>query len=532
MSKILEHYSRKDIQQAILAASRGKEVAIRFGEQGYGKRPDILDFPNDITDLAKSGATSFHISEEIWNNPLQLKPGMSKKQLDELRKGWDLIIDIDSRHFEIARKAAILFREALYFHGIKNLSVKFSGNNGFHIGIPTESFPQKFNNIPISSLFPEAPKLMASYLKQMVKEHLSASLLQQSLDELLKLSGKSREEITEKICKRCSQPALTITSVTLKCSKCSRQEQSFSEPQLVCPECMLTMQKIKEEIFLRCPRCSTQESLRDQKLFTDGKFNPFSLVDIDTVLISSRHLFRAPYSINEKSGLISLPIPPESLETFQKEQASLKKFQPGPIFLNRIPTEEAALLLTRAYEYAQSTAPLAATPSSGKKTYAPLKAAAQQQYFPPCIQLAFKGMEDGKKRLVFVLHNFLANTGYSHEEIEHLLLEWNKKNPEPLRENYIQAQLSWAKRQKQSIMPPNCNNPGYYLAMNICKPNALCRTIKNPVNYTLKSMKMQEQQEQREQQEKERREKQKKSPQPKEKPVREKKEKAVRAKKK
>ena len=306
MSKVIEHYSRKDVQQAILAASKGKEVAIRFGEQGYGSRPDILDFPNDIADLASSGATSFHISEELWHNPLHLRPGMNKRQLDELRKGWDLIIDIDSKHFEIAKKAAILFREALFFHGIKNLSIKFSGNNGFHLGIPAESFPQRFNNLPLESLFPEAPKLVASYLKHMVKGHLAASLLQQPLEELFRLSGKSKEELTEKICKRCSQSAIAMTSVTLRCSKCSRQEESFSEPLLVCPECMVTMQKVREEVFLRCPRCSLQESLHDQKLFSNGNFNPFSLVDIDTVLISSRHLFRAPYSINEKSGLISL----------------------------------------------------------------------------------------------------------------------------------------------------------------------------------------------------------------------------------
>ena len=516
------------MQQAILTAARNKEVAIKFGEKGYGKRPDILDFENDIYDIAKSGATSFHISEEIWHNPLQLRPGMSKRQLDELRKGWDLIIDIDSKHFEIARKAAILFREALSYHSIKSLSVKFSGNNGFHLGIPAESFPQRFNNIPLASLFPEAPKLIASYLKQMVKDHLAASLLQQPLEDLLKLSGKSKEELTEKICKRCSQPAITATLVTLRCSRCFRQEQSFSEPLLVCPECMQTMQKIKEETFLRCPRCNTQESLHAQKLFSDGKFNPFSLVDIDTVLISSRHVFRAPYSINEKSGLISLPIHPESMESFTKEQASLKRFVLGPVFLRRIPSEEAALLLSRAYEYAQSSASATSTSSTSnmeKKQYTQLKSAAQPQHFPPCILAALKGMEDGKKRMVFILSNFLANTGYSHEEIESLIQEWNKKNPEPLRENYIQAQLSWSKRQKEKILPPNCSNPGYYLALNICKPNALCRTIKNPVNYTLKSMRQQEQQEREAQQQ------QKKAPKlPKEKQTKEKQEKSKAAK--
>ena len=84
MSKVLEHYAGKEVQKALLESSKNKEVAIKYGEKGFGKRPDTLYFENDILDLAKSGATSFHISEELWKNPLQLKPGMTKKQLDEI----------------------------------------------------------------------------------------------------------------------------------------------------------------------------------------------------------------------------------------------------------------------------------------------------------------------------------------------------------------------------------------------------------------------------------------------------------------
>ena len=492
MTKVTEHYARKDIQKLIIESASNKEVAIRYSDKGYGKRPDSLYYEHDVYELAKAGATSFHISEELWQNPLLLKPGLAKSQLDSLRTGWDFLIDIDSKDIETARKTAILIREALKFHNIKNFSVKFSGNSGFHIGIPSEAFPEKFNNIPIQLLFPEAPRVMAAYLKEMIREHLAASLLQEPLENLLVRTGKHKAEVTEKLCKVCNSKAIELKQLTFKCPSCRLEEQKFSESVSACPECSHSMSRIKEEIYLRCPKCSTHEPLSASRNFSAGNFNPFSLVEIDTILISSRHLFRAPYSINEKSGLVSIPIKPETLECFKKEQASIKKFVPGPVFLNRnIKAKEAVSLLTRAYEfYAKTTEQKSDKPRI--HSHSPLSGSISQEHFSPCIKLGLKGLADGKKRFIFILYNFLSNTGYSHEEIASIMSEWNKKNPEPLRENYIQAQLSWSKRQKQKILPPNCNNQAYYPALGICHPDGLCRLIKNPVNYAILSSRKQQ----------------------------------------
>src|SRR3989338_4118927 len=104
-SALLLHYKRRDIQEAMVAHAKDREVAVKFGEKGFGKRPDMLQYPNDVKELGKSGATSFHISEERWKNPLALQPGMSKRQLDDLRIGWDLLIDVDTKFFEIAKIA-------------------------------------------------------------------------------------------------------------------------------------------------------------------------------------------------------------------------------------------------------------------------------------------------------------------------------------------------------------------------------------------------------------------------------------------
>src|SRR3989344_1070990 len=104
--KILKYYSRKDVQKAIVEEAKNREVAVRFTD-AFGKRPDILQYPNDVYEFAKQGATSFHASEEHLNNPLSLQPGMSKKQLDELRIGWDLIIDLDSKFLEYSKIAVL-----------------------------------------------------------------------------------------------------------------------------------------------------------------------------------------------------------------------------------------------------------------------------------------------------------------------------------------------------------------------------------------------------------------------------------------
>jgi hypothetical protein len=77
----IKYYSRKDIEEAIVESALNREVAVKYSENGFGKRPDTLRFPQDITQLAKQGATSFHSSEELWVNPLQISSEMSKAEI-------------------------------------------------------------------------------------------------------------------------------------------------------------------------------------------------------------------------------------------------------------------------------------------------------------------------------------------------------------------------------------------------------------------------------------------------------------------
>ena len=109
------------------------------------------------------------------------------------------------------------------------------------------------------------------------------------------------------------------------------------------------------------------------------------------------------------------------------------------------------------------------------------------------LKKGLEGLEDGRKRFLFILLNFLKNTGYDYSQIEKVVSEWNKKNTEPLRDNYINAQISWHKRQKGSLLPPNCDNQQYYPGINICNPDGFCKFIKNPVHYSLRKKRMENQ---------------------------------------
>ncbi len=52
LSDLIKHYKRADVQEAIVRGAKNKEIAIKFGEGGFGKRPDTLQRPRDILELA------------------------------------------------------------------------------------------------------------------------------------------------------------------------------------------------------------------------------------------------------------------------------------------------------------------------------------------------------------------------------------------------------------------------------------------------------------------------------------------------
>lgn len=417
LSTSLQHYKRPEIQEALVEHAANKEVAARFNDN-FGKRPDVLQYPSDVLEMAKQGATSFHCSEELWRNPLHLKPLMSRKELDEMRIGWDLVLDVDCKFLEYSKIAAALIIEALSHHKIRSLTAKFSGNHGFHIGVPFQSFPKEVNGIDARLLFPEAAKRIALYIKENITTKLAA--------EILALEGGKYNNVAKKT----GVPVEQLSSV-------------------------------------------------DENNKATLKVEPF--LAIDTILLSSRHMYRMPYSLHEKSGLVSIPVALDEIRTFDKKFASPDKVAVSEIkFLDRSKAKpsEATSLFTKAFDATFKEI----EPEKEAKEYEVPAEAVPEKFFPPCIQKLLKGVDDGRKRALFILVNFLSSCGWSYEAIESRLTEWNKQNRQPLHPTYFLGQLRYSKHQRKKILPPNCDNAAYYTDLRVKCPEEYCR-FKNPVNY-------------------------------------------------
>ena len=226
----------------------------------------------------------------------------------------------------------------------------------------------------------------------------------------------------------------------------------------------------------------------DEILSTEG-IDPFKIVSLD--VFGSRHLFRLPYSLHEKSLLVSLPIEIAEIKSFEKEQAQIEKAKVRKKFLVEPKYEgDAEGLVIEALDWysrhAKKEVKIATTVRTRRKRGKKIP----EEYFPPCIKKILSGLSDGRKRSIFVLVTFLRNMGWSLEEIEERLNEWNKANKPPLRDSYLRTQLRWHFRQERNLLPPNCDNPIFYKDMNVCQPDKICLSgIKNPINYAFKAFK-------------------------------------------
>ena len=509
----LRYYKRADIQKAIVEAAKDKEVSVRYLDEGFGKRPDVLVNDSDVIENVKQKASSFHCSEELWMNPLQINTNMRKDELSKLRKGWDLVLDIDCPYWEISKLTAWLFIEALKQHNIKSISLKFSGNKGFHIAVPFKAFPEKTpgKDILIKDYFPEGPRRIAQYLVSYIEKNLIkienneivnfGDKAKYSLEKLKEITGKNIEELTylEKSGRKIKEKIKSnkITNYHYQCTSCGHLE---------------VLDVLVD--YIKCKKCHslirpllTEQNIGQKKenLGAERKFNSSSIVNVDTILISPRHLYRMVYSLHEKSGLASIPIDINRILLFEKNEANPDNTRINNlVFLDNSRTKcgEAELLMQKAFDFN----PLIETEEQEralKKAFNSnlsvdeITQKIPEELFPPCIQSILNGnLKDGKKRSLFILINFLTSASWNYDEIKERLDVWNKSNLEQLRENLIVTHLNYHKMQKKNILPPNCpkrenNQPlmhqqNYYVDLQFCHPDGICFKIKNPLQYAKK----------------------------------------------
>jgi DNA primase catalytic subunit len=403
----IEWYSRLEVRAELVRVAQDREIGVQLQGGRYGKRPDVLQFPKEVESMARKGATSFHVSQERWLDPMRLSSDSTKRELDNLRKGWDLIIDIDCAHFDYSTLAAETVVEALEVEGIKP-QVKFSGNRGWHIAIPFEAFPEQIGKQNVKDLYEKASSAILMYLQRRINKQLWHKIKNKEGD---------LRKVVEKIGKK-----------------------------------------------------PTGENI--------SKY-----IGLDLQLGASRHLIRAPHSLHEKTGLVSLTINPEQILKFNKEWAkpeNIKEINNSFLNTKKIVEGSAVELLSSAlieqkqYEVEEET-------KSEQKHIMTIEGKIVEERFPPCIKLILAGIQDGKKRALFALLNFLKCCNWTWDEIEQKIKEWNDKNPEPLKKGYIIAQLNWHRRNPKKVPPQNCKE--YYQEIGVCEPDATCNGIKNPLNY-------------------------------------------------
>ena len=494
LSTSLTYYKQKKIREAITKFAEDKEISARFYNGGFSKRPGVILYPNDVLEFAKKRAQSFHCSEELWWNPQQISTGMKRAELNELRKGWDLILDVDCPDWEFSKLTTHMFVKALQENGVTAITAKFSGNKGFHIAVPFEAFPTTIHyegeKQLVKNLFPEGPRKIAEYLLHYISKNFAEinhnkktiTFLKQhefSFEEMEKLAEKTQKTLFVNTCPDCGVERKTIEQkekIIYQCSQCGHISHPKGNPETIrCESCSYPVEgRIVEQ---RCPNCGSEKK-------PEPRLNIESVVDVDTILIASRHLYRMPYSLHEKSELVSIPININRIMEFKKEEAKIENVNFEEEFLKRegVKAGDALRLFTEAFDFTYKPN----TKTTNFKQIEIPENAINEENFPPCIKNILEGLEDGKKRALFILINFLRSVGWGKDQIEERIYSWNEKNPEPLREQYLKGQLAQIKKGKQILPPPSCSNTGYYKALQVCTPNEFCPKIRNPAQYAKK----------------------------------------------
>lgn len=492
------YYSRPKIRKAIFEFGLNREVIPKYYE-GFGKRPDSLQFEGDVLEHVRKGTTSFHCSEELWKDVLDLSTEMSRDELDSLREGWDLLLDIDSKYLEYSKIYAILLVDVLKFHGVENIGVKFSGSKGFHIIIPWKAFPEEIYGKETKDMFPEWARVVCEYLSEIIKPKLAEKIFEeQNLGEIAKRTGRGEEELIITECKSCGRGVGKKFLVSWGCDRCKEVGEvvklEINKRIPKCPECRRDLvEKRRDEIYF-CEFCNLRSD-KNPEMFGKTRAKTETLIDADLVLVAPRHLFRMPYSLHEKTALCSVVIDKDKIRDFQIRDA--KPFKIGKEIKSFYPDceiGEARKLLLQALDwYEQKQREEESVKKSkgsvvkfDKKDYKKITIGEpSEDIFPPQIKSLLKGMkQDGRKRALFILLSFFKCLGANEGWIERKINEWNEKNYQPLKKGYIMSQISWYRR-NPSRLPPNFAN-SIYRELGVDEVDELVRQTKNPVGYAVK----------------------------------------------
>ena len=347
-----------------------------------------------------------------------------------------------------------------------------SGSKGFHILIPWKAFPEEINGEKTKDKFPEWPRAIAGYVGESIHDRITEEIIKMSnlpgqYETIYKPTGELaiEKKVTHYACKNCK-------------AKMDYMKEKTTKKILRCHLCNYNMDKISEDVIFVAD--SNKDNSNKNPHFFQKKLTTKNLIDtVDIILVAPRHLFRAPYSLHEKTSLVSMVLTKEELENFEVHMADPLKIKIRDYSPN-CEENEAKELLMQSLDWA-------------KKREAPKKQfdgkaldmkglKINEGMFPPVIQKILVGMkEDGRKRALSVLLSFFSSLELPQEYIEEKTYEWNNKNYKPLREGYVKSQIDWALKNKR--LPPNYDKPIY----NELGVASETDGLKNPINYTIRA---------------------------------------------
>ena len=492
---VFAYYSMPEVRKAMFEFAKNRETIPRYYE-GFGKRPDCFQYESDITEQVRKGATSFHCSEELWSDPLEISNELSEQEFNNLRVGWDLLLDVDSPYLEYSKIYTKLLIETLKFHGIENVNVKFSGSKGFHIIIPWKAFPKEIYGQQTKDMFPEWPRAICEYLSSVIQPRLADAIFEkQSLKDLAEKTGKKQEDLLITECLTCHRSTETRFLKTWTCPYCKTETEMQNKTKRIpkCPNCRTDLIEKSKQEFHFCNFCNIN-SKNNPNNFAKTREKTETLIEADLILVAPRHLFRLPYSLHEKTALSSVVLEHEDIANFQITDAKPLNIKVKNFYPDAKP-DEARQLLLQALDWKEEKSQqdnyrkektITSQQLEPQKSYKQVSISnPTQDLYPPCINILLKGVkQDGRKRGLFILINFFKTIGVDEQKLIEIINKWNEKNHKPLKQGYIQSQLNWY-RKTGARLPPNCDKSNYN-DLAICKPDELCRQVKNPINYAFK----------------------------------------------
>ena len=308
----------------------------------------------------------------------------------------------------------------------------------------------------------------------------------EAVKERMNLSEKDLVSIQ---CPNCNNPVNKTNFIYFICEKCNNPYQrpnfKVTKKKIRCTDdsCSGFMSVIKEEDYYFCSNCKTRlqmnigdkeglsrqrhttiESRESKKDITVEGFNKElageKIASLDLVLVAPRHLFRMPYSLHEKTALASIVLNKEELNSFTPKSADPIKVKIKPFYIE--PNEaEATNLLAEALKWKSQNEPQENIKRISEEFMADFTGVTEEM-FPQAIKQLLKGLQEGRKRGLFILLTFLKSLNYPNDYISQKINDWNKKNDPPLKDGYVKSQLDWHFKQKKKILPPNYSNDSFY----------------------------------------------------------------------